>query len=91
MSKIITVAETAGFCFGVQRAADMLEKTLAEGKKVCTLGPLIHNNQFVESLEKRGVTVINDPSENVDSRCVVIRSHGVAESVIHQLDEMGCE
>ena len=85
MNERITVAETAGFCFGVQRAADMLEQALTEGKKVCTLGPLIHNTQFVEGLEKRGVNVINEPDENTDLKCVVIRSHGVAESVVQQL------
>ncbi|MBP1577694.1 MAG: bifunctional 4-hydroxy-3-methylbut-2-enyl diphosphate reductase/30S ribosomal protein S1 [Oscillospiraceae bacterium] len=91
MNERITVAETAGFCFGVQRAADMLEQALTEGKKVCTLGPLIHNTQFVEGLEKRGVNVINEPDENTDLKCVVIRSHGVAESVVQQLEKIGCE
>ena len=87
----ITVAKTAGFCFGVQRASDLIEQALAEGKKVCTLGPLIHNRQFVEGLEKRGVNVISSPSENTDKKQVVIRSHGVAKSVYRELEELGCD
>ncbi len=91
MNSKVTVAKTAGFCFGVQRAADLIEKALAEGKKVCTLGPLIHNRQFVEELESRGVNVISAPYENTDKKHVVIRSHGVAKSVYDELDAIGAE
>ena len=91
MNSKITIAKTAGFCFGVQRAADLIEKALAEGKNVCTLGPLIHNRQFVEGLEKRGVNVIETPADNIDKKHVVIRSHGVAKSVYDELDALGCE
>ena len=52
---MITVAKTAGFCFGVSRAVSIVEKLLYEGKKVTTLGPIIHNPQMVESLAERGV------------------------------------
>ena len=48
----VTKAKTAGFCFGVNRAVDMTEKLAREGKKVATMGPLIHNNQAIEALEK---------------------------------------
>ena len=46
----ITKAETAGFCFGVNRAVNMVYELLNEGEKVCTLGPIIHNPQLVEEL-----------------------------------------
>ena len=58
MKPEIILAETAGFCFGVSRAADMVEQLIEKGEKACTLGPLIHNDQFVEGLAKRGIGVI---------------------------------
>ena len=51
----ITVAKTAGFCFGVNRAINLAEELADSGEKVCTLGPIIHNNQMVSMLEKKGV------------------------------------
>ncbi|MBQ2298781.1 MAG: 4-hydroxy-3-methylbut-2-enyl diphosphate reductase, partial [Bacteroidaceae bacterium] len=56
----IVTAETAGFCFGVNRAVNMVYKMLSEGRKVATLGPVIHNPQVIEDLEKRGVKIISD-------------------------------
>ena len=47
----IKVAKTAGFCFGVNRAVELTYGLLAEGRRVATLGPLIHNPQVVEDLE----------------------------------------
>lgn len=81
----ITVAKTAGFCFGVQRAVDMVQQALDLGERVCTLGPLIHNTQFVQALEQQGVTVIGSVEQNTEGRRVVIRSHGVAAKVYEQL------
>ena len=56
----ITLAEKAGFCFGVDRAIKLIEKLVAEGKKVATLGPIIHNQQVIEDLENRGVGVVEN-------------------------------
>ena len=50
----IVTAKTAGFCFGVNRAVDMIYKMLSEGRKVCTLGPVIHNPQVIEDLASKG-------------------------------------
>ncbi len=77
----ITLAETAGFCFGVNRAVDLVDKLLLAGEKVCTLGPIIHNNQLVESLEKRGARIISAPEDAKDDEILVIRSHGVTKDV----------
>lgn len=85
----LIVAETAGFCFGVQRAADLVFSCLDAGEPVCTLGPLIHNRQFVEELAARGVVVVGSPSEDADKRRIVIRSHGVAQSVYDEMDALG--
>ena len=53
----IRVAKTAGFCFGVKRAVDLTYGLLNEGCKVATLGPLIHNPQAVEDMQKKGALV----------------------------------
>ena len=78
----ITLAETAGFCFGVKRAVDMVYELCDEGKKVCTLGPIIHNAQLVADLEQKGVRVVEDVNDVKDGEILVIRSHGVPEAVM---------
>ncbi len=80
----ITVAETAGFCFGVNRAVNTVYGLLDEGKKVCTLGPIIHNPQLVEELSNKGVRIVDIPSGANEGETLVIRSHGVPESVIKE-------
>ena len=77
----ITLAKTAGFCFGVNRAVDIVEKLAESGEKVCTLGPIIHNAQLVAELEKKGVRIINFPNEAMSDEVLVIRSHGVTAAV----------
>ncbi len=89
MKAKITLAKTAGFCFGVQRAVDMVQRALDAGDCVCTLGPLIHNTQFVQALARQGVSVIDSVAENTEGRRVIIRSHGVAPEVYAQLREAG--
>ena len=78
---MIRVAETAGFCFGVNRAVETVYRLLDAGEKVCTLGPIIHNPQLVESLEKRGVRIIHNPDEALPNETVLVRSHGVPPQV----------
>ncbi len=88
----IELAESAGFCFGVKRAVDSVYR-LAEGTdgRVCTLGPIIHNEQVVRDLEEKGVRVIGpeDEIEDPDGTTLVIRSHGVSRNVIQSLEERG--
>ena len=76
---LIKIAKTAGFCFGVNRAVETVLELTRQGKKVCTLGPIIHNNQLVQELEKKGVRIINEPCEANSDEVLVIRSHGVPE------------
>lgn len=83
----ITVAKSAGFCFGVNRAVEIVNKLTDEGKLVSTLGPIIHNNQVVEELERKGVTVVNDLFQADKSRTLVIRSHGVSRDVYSYLQK----
>ncbi len=49
----VTLAKTAGFCFGVKRAVEMVYTEVQKGKQVYTLGPIIHNEEVVSDLEKR--------------------------------------
>lgn len=87
----ITLAKTAGFCFGVNRAVNMLFDLVSDGVNVCTLGPIIHNPQVVADLENKGVNIIDDITDASDCKKVVIRTHGVEQSILkycenHSLD-----
>ncbi len=73
----IIVAKKAGFCFGVKRAVNLVFGGLRANKKLCTLGPLIHNPQVVEDLKKNGVLVVDSVKSVPDGYTVVIRSHGI--------------
>ena len=85
MKKII-VAKSAGFCFGVSRSVSMAEKLLEEGKAY-SLGPLIHNNDVVAYLEKKGLSVIDTPEQLPSGGRVIIRSHGISKEVYGALEE----
>lgn len=86
MSKII-VAESAGFCFGVNRAINILYKLIEEKKPACTLGPIIHNMQMVNELREKGVRTIDKISEAKENETIVIRSHGVPQSIVDEIKE----
>ena len=70
----VRVAESAGFCFGVNRAVELVEKAAGEGKKVVTLGPIIHNRHVVARFRDLGVSVIDRPEDASAGTTVVIRS-----------------
>ena len=91
MSKKIILAETAGFCFGVDRAVNLVYSLVNDGKKVCTLGPIIHNAQLVGDLEQRGVKIIDSIDECPDGYMVVVRTHGVEKSVIDDIENKNIE
>lgn len=84
--KEIRLAETAGFCFGVNRAVDLVYSLVENGEKVSTLGPIIHNNQVVSDLNSKGVRVISSPCECEKGYKIVIRTHGVEKSVIEDIE-----
>ena len=81
----IIKAKTAGFCFGVDRAVRMTYGLLEEGKRVATLGPLIHNPQCVADLAAKGAVIADAPSDIPEGCEAVIRSHGVPLSVYDEL------
>ena len=87
----IQVAQSAGFCFGVNRAVELVERTAKNGKRVATLGPIIHNRHAVAHFEEMGVRVIESPSEATARDTVIIRSHGVTKAVQEQLEKTGAE
>ena len=87
----IHVAESAGFCFGVNRAVELVERVAKNGKRVCTLGPIIHNRHAVAHFEEMGVRVIESPREATARDTVIIRSHGVTRAVQEELEATGAE
>ena len=90
MERQVIVAKSAGFCFGVQRAVDSVYKELEENSgKIYTFGPIIHNEQVVEDLNKRGIEVIDtvEQLKKIKEGTVVIRSHGVAKEIYDILEQ----
>jgi len=83
----VLLADEYGFCFGVERAVEMVEDALEEGDTVRTLGPLIHNEQEMERLGKYGVTTISEPVQIKRGETAVIRAHGVTPEVQKELEE----
>ena len=95
----ITVAENAGFCFGVKRATDRLEEALSNahpGERIYTLGHLIHNEGYNESLRRRGVEAIgNEDISRVAAEAdeahpvtVLVRAHGCPVDITRRLEKL---
>ena len=85
----IVLAKNAGFCFGVKRAVEEALKTQKEyNKKIYTLGPLIHNSDVVNMLEKNNIFSININELNGlnEGDVILIRSHGVSKDVFKKLE-----
>ena len=90
MKKLI-VAQSAGFCFGVRRSVDMAEKLLREHGSCASLGELIHNEDVIRTLTKRGMRVIQSPDELKAGERVLVRAHGEAPEVYAALEKTGAE
>lgn len=88
MSKV-TVAESAGFCFGVDRAVKMVYSELEKNTKVATLGPIIHNQDVVNDMQAKGARIISSVDELEGGETVVIRSHGVGREIYDQISAKG--
>ncbi len=87
----VRVAKTAGFCFGVQRAVDLVQQQCERGIPVYTLGPIIHNETVVESFERKGVKILECPEDAPEGSIVVIRSHGVGKKIYEILNSRGVQ
>ncbi|QJB55253.1 4-hydroxy-3-methylbut-2-enyl diphosphate reductase [Pseudodesulfovibrio sp. zrk46] len=79
----IILAETAGFCMGVDLALRRLDKLVAaaEGRPIYILGPIIHNPQVLKWYGDQGVIIAKEPEDVPSGACVVIRAHGITREV----------
>ena len=84
----VLLANEYGFCFGVERAVEMVEAAVNAGDTVRALGPLIHNEQEMQRLAHEGVTTISEPIQIKRGETAVIRAHGVTPQVQKELEEM---
>ena len=85
----ILIAKNAGFCFGVKRAINMAEECAGDSEEhIHTLGPIIHNPQVVQELEKKGIAAVNTV-DDIDSGAVIIRSHGVTLQEMEHVKQKG--
>ena len=83
----VLLADEYGFCFGVERAVEMVEDAIQHGDTVRSLGPLIHNAQEMQRLAHEGVTTISEPIQIGRNETAVIRAHGVTPEVQRELEE----
>ena len=79
--KKVTVAKSAGFCFGVRKAVERVYELLEEGEKISILGELIHNKSVTDDLETKGAATIDDVCACKEDSTLVIRTHGVGEAI----------
>ena len=82
----VLLAQEYGFCFGVERAVEMVEDAVEHGDTVRTLGPLIHNEQEMQRLAKDGVTTVSEPVQIQRGETAVIRAHGVTPEIQQELE-----
>ena len=87
----VTVAKTAGFCYGVKRAVELAQQAAQDGKPCVMLGPIIHNAHVVDALAEQGVGCVDTPEEVPEGSRVIIRSHGESQAVYEQLRARGAE
>ena len=88
----VTVAKSAGFCFGVKRAVNMVyEQIEKENLPIYTYGPIIHNDEVVKDMEEKGVVVIKSLDEiyNLPKGIVIIRSHGISRVEHETIEQAG--
>jgi len=87
----VLLANEYGFCFGVERAVEMVEEAISAGDTVRALGPLIHNEQEMQRLAHEGVTTISDPVQIGRLETAVIRAHGVTPEVQKELEALAAK
>lgn len=83
----ITLAKTAGFCFGVNRAVSMLYDLVEKKENICTLGPIIHNPQVIGDLSDKGVNILDRITDASHDKKIVIRTHGVEKDVLEYCEK----
>jgi 4-hydroxy-3-methylbut-2-enyl diphosphate reductase len=95
--KNVVLAKSAGFCFGVKRAVNMvyeeIEKVSENGSDVpiYTYGPIIHNDEVVKDFASKGVTLVKELSElaNLPKGKIIVRSHGISRAEYEEMEQYG--
>ncbi|MDD6742385.1 MAG: 4-hydroxy-3-methylbut-2-enyl diphosphate reductase [Roseburia porci] len=90
----VKLAKSAGFCFGVKRAVNMVYDRIGQtDMPIYTYGPIIHNEEVVKDMESKGVHVVEDLSDlaTLPKGIIIIRSHGISKSEYDQMQEAGFE
>ena len=87
----VILARSAGFCFGVRKAVELAEEMAESGRPFVMLGPVIHNDAVIKSLEARGVSCVDTVEDVPEGSGVIIRSHGEAKAVYEALEAKDCE
>ena len=89
----VRLAKSAGFCFGVKRAVQTVYEQVEKGGKIYTYGPIIHNEEVVKDLEKKGVSLIESEEElsKLTEGTIIIRSHGVPKKIYEMIEKQGIE
>ena len=90
----VTLAKSAGFCFGVKRAVNMVYDEIENSNQpIYTYGPIIHNDEVVKDFKEKGVVVISDLEElrSLPKGKVIIRSHGISRAEYEQIENSGFE
>ena len=85
----VILAESAGFCFGVNRAVELVEQLIHDGVPAVTLGPIIHNRHVVARFAGQGVRAVASVEEIPPGYTAVIRSHGISRCVYNELQARG--
>ncbi|MBQ3030216.1 MAG: 4-hydroxy-3-methylbut-2-enyl diphosphate reductase [Agathobacter sp.] len=90
----VTLAKSAGFCFGVKRAVNMVYEEIEKGNgPIYTYGPIIHNDEVVKDFEKNGVVVVKDLAQldELEKGKIIVRSHGISRDEYITMEEKGYE
>lgn len=89
----VVLAKASGFCFGVKRAVDTVYEQAASGGDIYTYGDIVHNEEVVKDLRKKGVKVLESREEllGLKSGRVIIRAHGVSREICGLIEEKGLE
>ena len=87
----ITLAHSAGFCYGVRRAVKIAEDLANEGVSAVMLGPIIHNDAEIQRLGALGMETVDDPQKIPQGTAVVLRSHGETRETFSFLKTKGLE
>lgn len=92
--KNVVLAKSAGFCFGVKRAVNMVYEEIdkAEGNApIYTYGPIIHNDEVVKDFASKGVSLVKELAElaNLPKGKIIVRSHGISRAEYEEMEQYG--